>query len=325
MKYFKYFLFVLTALFSIQSYAVCHHPATYPGIAHKPFPNTVCYPEDGTGNGFCKFNLVRPPFNVEVPCTNSDGCVADAYAVDLVSVNDRVYINSNCTTQIQDGCVQLPNGNIECEEEEEEENDPVLQCSSDSCPNPDNKRCPTGYTRGSFNGQNLCVKHTPNDDDDEDEECNDPNGCDESNDEIIAAIDRANNDITNSTNSLGQTLTDALNSVKNALGDIADKLQNLADSMINGNNGPDQNTNQPPDTSQFNADLPVEDVEINQNLDTGLYSSNSQCPAKKIINIPQYGLHYEFDFSEICNMLQIFGYLVLLFAYVVAARIVIKS
>lgn len=322
MKYFKYVLFALIALFSIQSYAVCHHPATYQGIAYKPFPSTVCYPEGGSGNGFCKFDLVPPPFDVQLPCTDSDGCGSTSYAVDLKSVNNRVYTNSNCTSQLQEGCVQLPNGNIECEEEPEEENDPVLQCSTDSCPNPDNKRCPVGYTRGSFNGQNLCVKTKT---DDDEPECNDPNGCDESNDEIIAAIDRANNDITNSTNSLGQTLTDALNSVKNALGDIADKLQNLADSMINGNNGPGQNTNQPPDTSQFNADLPVEDVEINQNLDTGLYSSNSQCPAKKIINIPQYGLHYEFDFSEICNMLQMFGYLVMVFAYVAAARIVTKS
>ncbi len=322
MKYFKYFLFVLTALFSIQSYAVCYHPATYPGIGHKPFPNTVCYPEGGTGNGFCKFKLVPPPFDVIVPCTKPDGCAADAYAVDLQSVNDRVYTNSNCTSQLQDGCVQLPNGNIECEEEEEEEeNDPVLQCSTDSCPNPENKRCPAGYTRGSFNGQNLCVKSRT------EEECNDPNGCDESEAEIIAAIDRANNDITNSTYSISDTFNQGFENITNALNAILDKIAELTDAVtgMGNNNGGSENTNQPPDTSQFNADLPVEDVEINQNLDTGLYSSNTQCPAKKIINIPQYGLHFEFDFSEICNTLQMFGYLVLIFAYVVAARIVIKS
>jgi hypothetical protein len=112
MKYFKYLLFVVTALFSIQSYAVCHHPATYPGISHKPFPNTVCYPEGGGGNGFCKFNLIPAPFDIQVPCTNGDGCPAPSYAVDLQSVNDRVYTNSNCTSQLQDGCVKLHNVNI---------------------------------------------------------------------------------------------------------------------------------------------------------------------------------------------------------------------
>ena len=320
MNFFKY-LFLLFIFISFDLYAYCEHPANSYGTTRlNPMPSTACYPEVN-GPGFCKFKVEQASPYMD----STDPNLAPYAAFTVSSISSRVYRNSDCTVILQEGCTQSSDGSIQCdeeEEEEEEENEPVLECSTDSCPNPDNKRCPVGYTRGSFNGQNLCVKHKSNDDD---EECNDPNGCDESNDEIIAAIDRANNDITNSTNSLGQTLTDALNSVKNALGDIADKLQNLADSMINGNNGPGQNTNQPPDTSQFNADLPVEDVEINQNLDTGLYSSNSQCPAKKIINIPQYGLHYEFDFSEICNMLQMFGYLVMVFAYVAAARIVTKS
>jgi hypothetical protein len=319
MNFFKY-LFLLLIFISFDLHAYCEHPSySYGTTRLNPMPSTACYPELN-GSGFCKFKVEQASPYMDSPDSN----LAPYAAFTLSSISDQVYKNSDCTNPpLQEGCVQLSNGNIECEEEEEEEeeNDPVLQCSSDSCPNPDNKRCPVGYSRGSFNGQNLCVKNNS----DEDEECNDPNGCDESNDEIIAAIDRANNDITNSTNSLGQTLTDALNSVKNALGDIADKLQNLADSMINGNNGPGQNTNQPPDTSQFNADLPVEEIETNHTIDTGLYSSNSQCPAKKIINIPQYGLHYEFDFSEICNMLQMFGYLVMVFAYVAAARIVTKS
>lgn len=323
MKFYKYLFLLISLLITSQVFALCPHPAEFPGRTNlNPPPTTICAPFHA--GGFCKLKVdwVGPPINT--PCTNPEGCSpGPSYSLGLSSMSDRVYRNSDCTVELQDGCTQLPNGNIECEEEEEEEeNDPILQCSTDSCPNPDNKRCPTGYVRGSYNGQNLCVKSRT------DDECDDPNGCDEpeSEDEIIAAIDRANNDITDSNNTINDTLNQGFENIKNALNAILDKIGQLSDSIagLGNNNGGSENQNQQPDTSGFNADLPVEDEEI-QNLDKGLYTTNDQCPAKKIINLPQYGLHHEFDFTEICNTLYLFGYLVLIFSYVIAARIVTKA
>ena len=322
MKYFKYLLFVLTALFSIQSYAVCYHPATYQGTAHKPFPSTVCYPEGGSGTGYCQFRIIDDGLDIQVPCTNPDGCGSSpAYAISLQSVSDKVYKNPDCTNPpLQDGCVQLPNGNIECEEEEEEENDPVLQCSTDSCPNPENKRCPTGYTSGSFNGQNMCVKSKKPD---EPEPCEGEN-C-ESEQDVINAVNNANYSITGAIDNLKNSFSNSFNQIKNLLGEISEKIQNLGNSGGGDGEG-NGNGYGEVDTSDLYAETPISDTDEHY-LNENLFSSNEQCPADNVLNLNFMGsnITYNFSYLQICDALYSLSFIVMILAYMISIYIVSRE
>lgn len=323
MKYFKYLLFVLTALFSIQSYAVCYHPATYPGIGHKPFPATVCYP-DGDGK-YCEFRVIDNGMDIQVPCTKPSGCSAPAYAIDIQSISSTVYKNPDCTNPpLQDGCVQLPNGNIECEEEEEEENDPVLQCSTDSCPNPENKRCPTGYTAGSFNGQNMCVKSNKPD---EPEPCEGEN-C-ESDQDVINAVNNANYSITGAIDNLKNSFSNSFNQIKNLLSEISEKIQNLGNSNNGDGDGDGDGYGDgygEVDTSDLYAETPISDTE-QQHLNQNLFSSNEQCPPDNVLNLNFMGnnITYNFSYYEICNALYSLSFIVMILAYMISIYIVSRE
>jgi hypothetical protein len=323
MKYFKYLLLVITALFSLHATAVCYHPATYPGTAHKPFPATICYPEGGGGNGYCQFRVIDDGLDIQVPCTNPQGCGSTpAYGINLQSISDKVYKNPDCTNPpLQDGCVQLPNGNIECEEEEEEE-DPVLQCSTDSCPNPENKRCPTGYKPGSFNGQNICAKSkTPPDPDPE--PCEGEN-C-ESDQDVINAVNDANYSITNSINNLSNSFSNSFNQIKNLLSEISEKIQNLGNSGGGDGEG-NGNGYGEVDTSDLYAETPISDTDehyLNQNL----FSSNEQCPADNVLNLNFMGsnITYNFSYLEICDALYSLSFIVMILAYMISIYIVSRE
>lgn len=202
-----------------------------------------------------------------------------------------------------------------------------LECNVDSCPNPNGLRCPAGYVSGTFNGQKICAKSK---DQEPDPTC-DPQTqeCSELRTErIVDAVDRANADISGSLDNLGGRLNDPLNYIKDALVDISDKLATIADNIRNGggsnpNPNPDPGTGEV-DTSPFNAEVPFHET-VPQQLDTGLFSSSTQCPASNVLSIPSYNIHYEFNYTEICDFLQWFSYLVMIFAYIVAAHIVIKA
>lgn len=201
---------------------------------------------------------------------------------------------------------------------------PVLECTTDSCPNPNNLRCPTGYVSGSFNGQKICAKSK---DPEPDTSC-DPESkdCSELRTErIVTAVDNANADITDSVNNLGDRLDNPLNYIKDALVDISDKLATIADNIRNGGgSNPNPDPNGGVDTSPFHADVPINET-VARDLDSGLFSSSSQCPASNVLSLPNYNIHYEFKYAEICDFLHWFSYLVMIFAYIVAAHIVIKA
>lgn len=330
MKFYKYLFLLISLLITSEVFALCPHPAQYPGQTNlNPAPTTICAPRDG-GGGFCKLKVdwVGEPINL--PCTNPQGCSSSpSYPLGLSSMSDRVYRNSDCTVELQEGCTQLPNGNIECEEEEEEENDPVLQCTADSCLNPENKRCPTGYTGGSFNGQSMCVKNNKPDPECEGDECEEDHDS-----EVVAAVNDANNSITGAISDLNNSLRGILNQIKNVLSDISEKVRNQGDDDGDDDGDCENGCGQggetgEVDTSPLEAEAPfIESYDSdNSQFETDLFESNSQCPADQVLNMSFMGstLHYAFSYVEICDALHGLSFLVMIFAYLIAAHIVTRA
>jgi hypothetical protein len=66
-------------LLTQKVFAFCPYPATYEGIAYKPFQNTICYPENSPGTGYCEFKIIDNGLDIKVPCT-SGNCSSQGYA-----------------------------------------------------------------------------------------------------------------------------------------------------------------------------------------------------------------------------------------------------
>lgn len=326
MKFYKYLLLLIFVLISNNTYAICKHPASSYGTTRlNPLPSTACYPEVN-GSGFCEFKVEQAgSYNEPI-----DPNEAPWTAFYLTSTSSRVYRNSHCTVILQEGCTQSSDGSIECEEEEEEEeepDDPVLQCTTDRCLNPENKRCPTGYTGGSFNGQSMCVKNNEPDPECEGDE------CENEEQEVVAAVNDAKNSITGAISDLNNSLRGILNQIKNVLSDISDKISNSS----NGGDGDGDCENGcgqggetgEVDTSGLDAEAPfIESYESdNSQFDTDLFGGNSQCPADQVLNMSFMGssIHYAFSYVEICDALHGLSFLVMIFAYLLAAFIVIRA
>ena len=226
---------------------------------------------------------------------------------------------------LQEGCTQLPNGSIECEEEEEEQEPTVLQCSSDSCPNPNNLRCPSGYVSGTVNGQRVCARsNTP----EPDPECE--GDCDETQNEI-AAINDAKNGIIDSINQLYMTIENGFDSLISLLN------QKLSSSGDGDGDGDGDGHGTPvdtggnwgnPDTSGFNAEMPYSDSQPeNNSFNQNIYNSDTQCPSDRTLNLDLMGrsFTYTFSYSHICDGLAIIGLFILIMCYLFAAHIVVKE
>jgi hypothetical protein len=318
MNFFKY-LFLLLIFISFDLHAYCAHPAySYGTTRLNPVPSTACYPEVN-GSGFCKFKVEGSSHYLD----STDPNLAPYTTFTVSSISSRVYRNSDCTVILQEGCTQSSDGSIQCEEEEEEEeeNDPVLQCSTDSCPNPENKRCPAGYTSGSFNGQNICAKSNKPE---EPEPCDGEN-C-ESDQDVINAVNNANYSITGAIDNLKNSFSNSLNQIKNLLGEISQKIQNLGNSNGGGDGDGYGDGYGEVDTSELSAETPFSDTEQHY-LNENLFSSNDQCPADNVLNLNFMGnnITYNFSYAEICNALYSLSFIVMILAYMISIYIVSRE
>jgi hypothetical protein len=116
-----------------------------------------------------------------------------------------------------------------------------------------------------------------------------------------------------------------LGAIKDGLQDILEKLTAIADKIRSGGTGTNSDGGWGDvDTSPFNAEVPFQQTESKQ-LETTLFSSSAQCPANNVLSLPNYNINYQFNYSQICDFLSWFSYLVMIFAYIVSAYIVIKA
>ena len=114
--------------------------------------------------------------------------------------------------------------------------DKVLQCSSDVCSNPDNKACPSGYSRGTFNGQNICTKNDTPEDEEPVEPC-EGDQCQSSDQQIIEAINDAEFGISDAIDFMGSITSNGLQGVKDKLNEVLNAINELASNISNGGTG----------------------------------------------------------------------------------------
>ena len=301
MKFFKYLLGCVILIISTYSFASC--PADVGAVFSSNLsdpPYLIC----STGGTFQGQSMGKCEFMADSMNKKSDGFEIFAHSTGNTCQNITV---------------------LNQPKDPDPDPNPVLPCISDSCPNPNNLRCPSGYVSGSFNGQKICAKSKDNE---PDTEC-DPStqDCSELRTEkIVNAVDNANADITDSVNNLGDRMDGPLGAIKDGLQDISDKLTAIADKIRSGGGSTPNpvDPSGPVDTSPFNADVPIQDTDPKQ-LDSSLFSSSAQCPANNVLSLPNYNINYQFNYAQICDFLSWFSYLVMIFAYIVAAYIVIKA
>lgn len=329
MRLLKYLFLFIALLFTSKTFASCPYPSNFPAIAKKPFPPTICYPESG-GSGYCKFRLVDNGLDIKAACTNPDGCTDGSYIIDAYAVSGNVFDTPDCDFKpLPEGCQRMSDGSIECTTPDDPEKPTILKCTTDSCSNPDNLRCPVGYVGGYVNGTNTCTKSDKPCDDcipdpDPDPPCPD---CTQNIDseKIIFAVNNARDVITASINDIGTSFDENLDAMKSKLSEILEKISNL--SNANGNNSNDNDKEV--DTSALAADTPTRQLtehEIKDNLFVSS-SSSSQCPQDNVLNMNfmGYTLTHSFSYAAICDALHMLSYLVMIFAYMYSAIIVSRS
>ncbi|WP_151838141.1 MULTISPECIES: virulence factor TspB C-terminal domain-related protein [unclassified Acinetobacter] len=295
MNFFKYLFFIIslfTCSYSFSAPIVCNQGEEKQILVPSSIINS---PQQFVCKDYCQYRLKAC---VDVDIEGKDGlCGATA-------------------TGFTCGSPPLPE-----EPEEPEEPDDTLECTTDSCLNPNNLRCPSGYLPGLVNGQATCQKSKPNPKpcDPSKQNCESENGDQKG---VIDAVNQANTDITGSITSLDGSLGKALKSISDKLNEIAQKIGGNTNN--NGNNGNNDWGNV--DTSPFTADLPVRDVD-RQQLSENLFISNAQCPADKVFDstILGHSVSFSFSYSNICDFLHMFGYLVMIIAYLYAAYILSRA
>lgn len=325
MSFFKY-LFILFSLFlSSNIYAACEAgvSAAFESTLADP-PYTVCASSSSFGGSKCIF---------EIYTMNKTGSKFDMFGTST---------GASCTAETKLDAVEDPDSPLQCTgqvcQNPEDKACPsgytkgiyngalscvknntepdTLQCTQDTCLNPENKRCPSGYVSGSVNGQNVCSKST----------IPDPNPdpdpvceVDCGDDDVIGAVNDAKNTIFNAVDSVRNSVSDGFSKIGSTLQAILDK-----DPSDNGGNSDDDGNGL--DLTGLDADAPVQQLD-HRVLDENLFNSNASCPPKNVLSLSPFGksFTYEFDYQPICDSFHTLSFVIMTLAYCYAAYIVVKA
>jgi hypothetical protein len=338
MNFFKC-LFFLFALFLTQSiFAKCDpeiHGAFESNLSDPPY--TICATHKDFEGSKCIMDVYTMEKN---PTTGIFTLFAKTTGSECQAVTQlnkpKQY---TCTTDVcpatdSDQCPDtyqkgMYNGQLSCVKIK----DDTLQCTDDVCYNPQNLKCPTDYSRGSFNGQSVCTRSTQPQEDE--------NSFD---DTLEGNINKARVGISNTVKGLTGTIAVKLDRLNQTIQELTEKLTksncNNPDSEnttsgvdcnpdSSGGDGDNNNTGGGSvDTSGLNADVPyIDNTNVPTSFDTSLFDSNSSCPSNNTLSMDFMGrsFSYTFEYQNICNWLEVFGYLILAFAYMYAANIVVKA
>ena len=327
MNYFKYICLLILPFLSTNIYASC------------PAGNTVVS-QTFAGNAGSLYCVQYHSSNCKV-LVQSGTIILDGGPLPYASLTGKTCEYTE-KPPLQEGCTQLPNGSIECEDpEEEEEPETTLSCTSNMCSNPNSLRCPTNYSGGTFNGNRLCIKNNSNPPDDPTEECGDDIECQEAAEhaQIAVAVNNANSSITDKIGQMASNLSNKLGEIADKLGEIADKIGNIAGGNGNGGNGTGNGNGNGDgegdgdgdgngtDTSGLEADVLFITNEEMPQLDQNLFGNNAQCPEPKVLSMPFMGssISYDFEFTEICNSLNYLSYIVMIMSYLISCYIIIRA
>lgn len=299
MKYIKYFYIFIVIIISQSSYSAytCGIDANVVLQTNlDDYPSTICA---SLGGNNC---LVQETHSEK---TSSGWTV---YATSTGEACGSLTV-LNKPTLPDDNCIRDPDGSIRCPEKPvEPEPDPVLKCTTDSCVNPDNKRCPSGYVSGSFNGQRLCMKSEKK-----------PEEPTDGSEETNAIID-AKDSIVGAIGDLSASLSDSLNRIYDLL---KDKLKSDGETP---NTGDGETPNGGVDTSGLEADLPIKPI-VKKDFKENLFSSSAKCPPDNTLSMNFLGRNFThtFKYSSFCDGLSIIGFFIIIMCYLYASHIVIRA
>lgn len=340
MNFFKY-LFVLFSLFITQHiFANCEsgiHGAFESNLSDPPY--TICASHKDFGSSKCIMNVYTMEKN------NTTGIFTLFAATTGTECQAVTQLNKpkqyTCTTDVcpatdSDQCPDthqkgVYNGQLSCVKIK----DDTLQCTDDVCYNPNNLKCPADYSRGSFNGQSVCTRSSkPNEDENKFE------------DTIEGNINKARVGISNTVKGLTGTLAVKLDRLNQSITDLTKKLTEkkpkctqeqieneqtenceVESQPDNPNNGDGEGGNGV-DTSGLNPDLPyINNNNVPTSFNTNLFSSNNSCPSNNTLSMNFMGrsFSYTFKYDNVCDWLQMFGYLILALSYMYAANIVTRA
>ncbi len=137
-----------------------------------------------------------------------------------------------------------------------------------------------------------------------------------------------NNSIVQSVNCLKDDVVYSLNNLndQSILSQIIDILSNISQNLSSlnfggsGNNQGSDNSNI--DTSEFNTDLFINEVE-QKTLNQDIFPASAQCPANR--NFSLWAVSYNFSFERICDALDKLSYLVMAISVLLSVNIILRK
>lgn len=137
-----------------------------------------------------------------------------------------------------------------------------------------------------------------------------------------------NNSIVQSVNCLKDDVLYSLNNLndQSILSQITDILSNISQNLSSLNfGGSDDNQvsdNSNIDTSEFNTDFSINELE-QKTLDQNIFSSSPQCPPNRTILL--WAVSYDFSFERICDALDKLSYLVMAISVLLSVNIILRK
>lgn len=139
--------------------------------------------------------------------------------------------------------------------------------------------------------------------------------------DIVDAINRLNESVTNKTNDINQDSDSLMFDILSILEDITNTLTQLldSDSENNNQNNPEEQTN----ISDLYAETPINEINIIEYLEQNILPTNVSCPADRNLNI--WGNVHTFHFSKLCYWLSLLSNLILSIAIYYSINILLEE
>jgi hypothetical protein len=283
----------------------------------KPFPFFTCYappscPEEYT------LQENSPYFGGKATCAKPMPC-SENYTYIYDDKNPK---NSECKRNPcpqgsylapTDACIPLPECTVN---EEYQYNNGYFTCKLKTCPLGqilENGVCKVTCKADEFELVGQCFK-----------KCKKTekfiNGQCEKDNDIIDAINRLNESVTNKTNDINQDSDSLMFDILSILEDITNTLTQLLDSDQNNNqNIPQEQIN----ISDLDAETPQNQINILEYIDQNIFTTNASCPADRQLNI--WANVYTFEFSKLCYWLSLLSKLILAIALYFSINILLEE
>lgn len=212
-----------------------------------------------------------------------------------------------------DACIPLPECTVN---EEYEYNNGYFTCKRKTCPLGqilENGVCKPVCQSDEFELEGQCFKKCKKTEKFINGQCVIDN-------DIVDAINRLNESVTNKTNDINQDSNSIFNDILDILDEINDTLTDFLDLDLNNNQNPPQ---QQPNISDLDAETPINEINIIEHLQENIFSTNVSCPDDRTLNI--WGNVHTFHFSKLCYWLSLLSNLILSIAIYFSINILLEE